>query len=128
MVLLDSAWNTKVKDERPSSDYSDILSEISPQLARILFACSISPTKWDGRLLFRLHFVLDLSWDDLRATICPLRRITGDEEGRFRELRRLSLLDNTFVGRLDPNDLLLDLAKGLLRLVGAMVHGGWTFE
>jgi hypothetical protein len=122
MVLCDKAWTpAESTNEQQSNDCHDILSQTSPQLMRILYAYTVFPKICSDNCLFRIYFFLGLSWEELRAEICPLRRILGDDMTRLYELHACSS-DETFLGRLDCNSLLLDLAIGGLRAREAMVN------
>jgi hypothetical protein len=66
--------------------------------------------------------MLNLSWDELRRAICPLRGIMGDDVGRLREL-------SNFVSNPTPprspqcSSIFWDIAFGYVSIFQA-VHAG----
>jgi hypothetical protein len=100
---------------------SQILSQASPSLIHILQAIKFLQGNGDS-LLFRIHFLLDFSWDKLRTAICSLRSfIHNKEEG---------LLTKLFIVALDltlfpvPFDLIMwDLACGSLHIMAQILRG-----
>ncbi|KAJ7759787.1 hypothetical protein DFH07DRAFT_443279, partial [Mycena maculata] len=115
MALCDEAWNsTRLRKERQLDNCHDILSRTSPQLIKILSSYRVFPKICDGCFLVRIHFLLGLSWEELRTAICPLRGILGDDPTRLQELLIFDP-EETFLGRQDSDSLLLELARGGLR-------------
>ncbi|KAF7347052.1 putative nwd2 protein [Mycena venus] len=127
MLLCDMVWRSTVStEEQESNTCHDILVQTSPQLIRILYASRIIPYAEDTYvpgILFRIHFLLGVSWDDLSAAICPLRRIVGQEWAQLQRLVTCNL-DETFFTRADSNSILMELATGALRVFKAMVVDG----
>jgi hypothetical protein len=101
-------------EQLQSTDSPDILSQISPQLIRILYARRVLPDIFGAQehCLLKIHVLLGLSWEELRAVICPLREILGDDSARLRPL----LMFNSDTS-LESNSVLLDLTKGGLRVM-----------
>ncbi|KAJ7659011.1 hypothetical protein B0H17DRAFT_343089 [Mycena rosella] len=126
LLVCDEAWAVPQFFEKAQlSDHHSILAQASPPLRRILHACILVGR--GDRSLFRTHCMLDISWDELRATICPLRKIAGDDPARIKCLQR-HILDQTFVETLDVNSLISELANGGMRLTRAMCNGHWRFD
>jgi hypothetical protein len=105
-----------------SNNCENILSQMSSQLRRILYTYRALYYPGFECVLFRIHHLLGLSWDELRASICPLHRILGNDTARLRELIAFNGGDTLF-GSLDYDSLLLELAKGCLRAIEAMIDG-----
>jgi hypothetical protein len=60
------------------------------QLIRIiiLYARRVLPDIFGAQehCLLKIHFLLGLSWEELRPVICPLRELLGDDSARLRAL------------------------------------------
>ncbi|KAJ7245802.1 hypothetical protein C8J57DRAFT_1361740 [Mycena rebaudengoi] len=91
-------------------------------LPRILQVYILGPINYMS--LFKIHHLLDISWADLRAAMCPLRYITGraDREGMRRLLWFVAqhLSPEITIGQLS-----LELAQGCVKL---MKRGKWHFN
>jgi hypothetical protein len=123
MMWCENVWNGSQmnKEEQRLGSGLNILSEISPQLIQILCAfriLAIIRGEGCGRCLFHIHVGLGLSWETLRAAICPLYRILGTDRAKVRRLLALSS-HQTFLG---SNTLALRLAKGSLRILNAAIN------
>ncbi|KAJ7899401.1 hypothetical protein B0H13DRAFT_796377 [Mycena leptocephala] len=101
---------------------SQILSQASPSLIRIIQAIRLIPTNVYATHLLKIHFLLDFSWDELRTTICSLRLLVGEEgEGLLIKLFHV-LLDPTLFPV--PFDLIMwDLACGSLHVMQQILRG-----
>jgi hypothetical protein len=100
---------------------SQILLQSSPLLIR--FLQSVEFLQWGWCLpLFKIHFLLNFSWDDLRTAICSLRFLIGEEgEGLLRKLLHVTLDPTLFPV---PFDLIIwDLACGSLRVMQQIFRG-----
>jgi hypothetical protein len=101
-----------------------ILSQASPSLIRILQAIRFIP--WDGLIpsgyLFKIHFRLDFSWNELRTVISSLRSLIHDEgEELMRKLLIVSLDPTLFPVHFDL--IMHDLACGSLRVIQRILRG-----
>jgi hypothetical protein len=81
-------------EAKESHNYSEILSQASPQLSRILQAYRLTFNHHnryfrvrdryfqvrDCDFLLNIRILLNLPWDELRRAICPLREIIGDDD------------------------------------------------
>jgi hypothetical protein len=70
--------------------------------------------------LFNIHFLLDLSWDELRTAICPLRPLIGEDDGGLIELL-VSASDPTFYRQLHPASTLRDIVCGSMHIMKKIV-------
>ncbi|KAF7369733.1 NACHT domain-containing protein [Mycena venus] len=126
MGLCDEAWSGfESTDEQQSDICHDILTQTSPQLIRILYAYRALSTAGMPTLywyLFRIHFCLGLSWEELRAAICPLRTLLDDDEARLREVLGAFTSDHPFSVTVDLNSLFLELATGSLCFTRAVMN------
>lgn len=116
MMLCDKAWSSP---GQTFSNCQEILVQASPQLITILHACTVTPKACRDYMLFRIHFLLSLSWDDLRAAICSLRGVLGDNKAQLQELQTFS---STFLS-LESTAILLSLANGGLHVITVMTTG-----
>jgi hypothetical protein len=67
--------------------YRQILAHSSVPLLRILRARRLLLNAgYTERFLFKIHLLLDSPWDELAATICPLRSVIGRDVESLREL------------------------------------------
>jgi hypothetical protein len=121
MLLCDEAWEISCREEHQSNNCHDILSQTPPQLTAILYAYRLIADIYPGVVLLKIHFLLGLSWDELRAAICPLRGILGHDMARLQGLRTCDL-DQTLLTKLDSDSILLELARGTLRVFGAVIN------
>ncbi|KAJ7937815.1 hypothetical protein B0H13DRAFT_1852114 [Mycena leptocephala] len=127
MKLCDEAWKrTKSTTEQQSDTCLGILAQTSPQLIRILYAYRVLSTATKGLrkqwFLFRIHFCLGLSWEELTVAICPLRRLLGGDKARLRTLLGAFTSDHSFSGRVDSDYIFLELATGTLRFIPAAMN------
>jgi hypothetical protein len=63
---------------RPTYTYSDVSFAASWQLIEILRVFAFTHSAW-GDALLRVHLLANISWDDLRGAICPLRATVGQD-------------------------------------------------
>jgi hypothetical protein len=135
MGRCEEAWiQTELPNVHIYRNWDSIMSQMSPQLIRILYIYKVYPHNRFGvhSLLVRIHLIMGISWDELRAAICPLREILGEDPELLRRLLQDNILrfrqlltlyfDETFLGRLDCNSLLLELAKAALSALGVMIE------
>ncbi|KAJ6482451.1 hypothetical protein C8R45DRAFT_1001497 [Mycena sanguinolenta] len=125
MHYFESMWKSKdksVQDQVTREDWNrsqQILSQVSPSLVRILQAGSLIGNHQLQGLLFEIHLLLDVSWDELRTTICSLRSFTDEK----------MLLATLVVARQSaPNlahfdTIMSDLACGVIRVIQQIVRG-----
>jgi hypothetical protein len=74
------------------------------------------------RHLFKIHFLLDFSWDELRTAICSLRSFIGDkEEGLLTKLLIVALDPTLFPVPFDS--IVWGLACGSLRVMQRILRG-----
>ncbi|KAJ7085059.1 hypothetical protein C8R44DRAFT_821672 [Mycena epipterygia] len=119
MLQWDKAWRSTREHLRFHEHKSgEILSKAPSQFLKVLHACTI--TKEENNLLIsnsslvRTRFFLDLSWDELRKSVCPLRKILGNDQGKLYEL---------FIYASDPSlcpkpaSIFSDLSRGYLRVM-----------
>jgi hypothetical protein len=71
----------------PVKEFRDTLIEF-PLLREVLHALTLSSATaaTSSRFLLQFHFMLDISWDDMRTAICALRSVTGMDARRLRDL------------------------------------------
>lgn len=100
---------------------SQILTQASPLLIRILQAIKFAEPKWHSPL-FHIHFLLDFSWDELRTAIYSLRSLIHDKEK--------GLLTKLLIVALDPtlfpvpfDSIMWDLACDSLRVMQRILGG-----
>lgn len=136
MLLCDEAWDVDRfwYEQKETNSYNEILANrISPQLIKILYVCGVLAKKEHGspphHRLWSIRLLLDLSWDELRAVICPLREILADDKALLRGLlhdtmaRRFHQLKVIWGATLpDSNYVFLELAKGFLRVMVAILN------
>ncbi|KAJ7809030.1 hypothetical protein B0H13DRAFT_1928142 [Mycena leptocephala] len=129
-LLLEEACDFFTSTEEVSSNSPEIVSQVSLNIdtLRILYAYRVTATMPDSGsdILFRIRFLLGLSWDELRAAMCALRQILGQDITQLtncRTLRRTCILDETVLATLDTDAVLAELAKGSLRHIRAMIDG-----
>jgi hypothetical protein len=128
MDYCEQVWYEDRELKITSSDREDcsrLLSQTSPSTIRILQAIRFIPPDLigdDSGYLFKIHFQLDFSWDELRTAICSLRSfIRDDEEGLLTKLL-IVVLDPTFFPVLF--DLMMwDLACGSVRVMQRTLRG-----
>jgi hypothetical protein len=121
------------KDRQLEVTWSDqdhshqILLQAFPSIIRILQVIRFTPpdvlnSKHVFSTLFKIHFLLDFSWDELRTAICSLRSLIGEEGEGF--------VRNLFIVALDPTlfpvplDLIVwDFACGSLHVMQRILRG-----
>ncbi|KAJ7035191.1 hypothetical protein C8F04DRAFT_1233840 [Mycena alexandri] len=87
MILCASAWDQATLQPWEYHNYGEILSQVPPQLFRTLQSYRlVEPYRKGRHPLFHFHLLFNLSWDELRKVICPLRKIIGEDERGLREL------------------------------------------
>jgi hypothetical protein len=98
-----------------------ILSQVSPSLLRILQAIAIITSVRDfvPFLIFKVHAVLDFSWDELRMAFCSLRSLILHEGEGLIRIMPIVALDMT----LSPVPFLWDLTCGYLRVMRRILSG-----
>ncbi|KAF7330634.1 NACHT domain-containing protein [Mycena sanguinolenta] len=102
-----------------------VLSQASPLLLRILRAGTLiykrhSDPTGTFFVLFDIHFLLDISWDELRMAICSLRSFTDGEIANIFVVAKESARSAANFG-----PLMLDLTRGALRLVQKVLRAEW---
>ncbi|KAJ7445938.1 hypothetical protein B0H11DRAFT_2249115 [Mycena galericulata] len=126
MLLCEQAWNappTELSKIQNLDKYHQVLLQVSPQLIRILRACKFFPIELTN-ILYRLHHLLDLSWDELRLTICSLRELVGEDTDRLQELFAFTL-NSTLIVEHNFDSIVRDLVWGALYSIkGAISSGG----
>jgi hypothetical protein len=122
MDYCEQIW---IQDREPEVTWSDwdhcsqILSQTSPSCIRILQAIKfISRPSYN---LFKIHFLLDFSWDELRTAICFLRSPMRDEEELLPTLSIVALDPSLFPPPFDS--IMWDLACGSLRVMQQIIRG-----
>ncbi|KAJ6499567.1 hypothetical protein C8R47DRAFT_1211857 [Mycena vitilis] len=110
-------------------------AQISPQLIRIIHAYQHLRLPDYHFPLFDIRLVLDCSWDDLRAAICPLRDMFQEDETALHTFCG-AMLHRTRMRELHPEPNLEKIAKGCMRVVNSDFHqlfdnlgplGCWSF-
>jgi hypothetical protein len=133
--MLPFNTSTTSADKRSRND-SHTLSHMSLNIEtlRILYAYKVTAMiPYSRHVLFRIGFLLGLSWDELRAAFCPLCEILGRDTAhltkrRKRRKRRTCILDETLLATLDTGSVLVELAKASLRQIDATRQPhGWAF-
>lgn len=133
MLRCDYLWTLPRRHVSFSEhDYGEILSQAPSQLIQILQACTI--TRWNNNTvhigissLASIHFLLDFSWDKLRKSICPLRKIMGKYNGKLDELF-LYASNPSLCPR--PASIFRDLSHGYLRVMRSFLSHklSWNFR
>jgi hypothetical protein len=114
--------NPSYKAAKESHNFSEILSQASPQLIRILQAYKLDCAYHNCDFLLDIRLMLNLPWDELRRAICPLREIIGDVEGGIKDL--LYFTPNPAPPRTPQcRSMFWDIAFGYLPILMA-VHAG----
>jgi hypothetical protein len=122
MNYCEEIWNEGTDLELTSSDLdhcSQILSQAFSSLMRILQAMTFIPLGLYQ--LFKIHFLLDLSWDELRTTICSLRPLDNEGEGLMQKLLSVPLASTPFLVPVDS--VMWDFACGSLRVMQRTLRG-----
>ncbi|KAJ7444543.1 hypothetical protein B0H11DRAFT_437643 [Mycena galericulata] len=122
MLQCEEVWwacSKELTTEQDSRNHREVWSQVSPQLIRILRAFMVFP---EGTIciLFHLHHFLDLSWDEMRAIICPLRALVGEDEQQLRELFAFAS-DRTFIAEPNFHSIIRELALGGLHVMTGVI-------
>jgi hypothetical protein len=126
MNSCEEVWYQDRELEVVSSDWdhcSQILSQACPSPIRILQAIKFISPEWHYRRhMLKIHFLLNLSWDELRTAICSLRPlIHNKEEGLLNTLSTVALDPTLFPL---PFDLIMwDLACSSLHVMQQILRG-----
>jgi hypothetical protein len=113
-----AAWSAGSESRRASQDYVKILLQGPPQLIRVLHAYRFASHHKDT--LFNIHLVLDLSWDELRRSICHLRSIIGPNANEVLEVF-WAASNLAFSQGLRDGSMFRDLAHGYLSVMKSML-------
>jgi hypothetical protein len=124
MEYCEHIWDRGEELEVTGSDRdhcSQILLQASPSLIRILQAVRFSQGNW-YLPLFKIHFLLNFSWDELRTAICSLRPLISKEgKGLIRKLLIVALDPTLFLVSFDL--IMWDLACGSLHIMQQITRG-----
>ncbi|KAJ7085043.1 hypothetical protein C8R44DRAFT_821646, partial [Mycena epipterygia] len=110
-------------------DYGKILSQAPSQLLKILHSFAITQGN-NGTMFVRslslvsTHFLLDLSWDELRKSICPLWKIMGKYKGKLDELLIYNYASDSSLCP-KPASIFSDLSRGYLRVMRSCLDHKW---
>jgi hypothetical protein len=100
---------------------SQILSQASPSLIQILQAIKFLEPNWCSST-FRIHFLLNFPWEELRTVICSLRSLMHNEEEGLLSKLLIVALDPTLFPV--PFDLIVwDLTCGSLHVAQQILRG-----
>jgi hypothetical protein len=102
------------------SDYLSLMPSVGRKLNPRLFD-NLDLMRSVPRKLFFIRILLDLSWVDMRAAICSLRPILGEDARKFGEL--LLALPTPFSEIYPESFTSRDLALGFLRLMRKIISG-----
>ncbi|KAJ7097696.1 hypothetical protein C8R44DRAFT_369215 [Mycena epipterygia] len=122
MLLCDSMWMEEKKfmgwgTNMDLQNCREVLSKAPPQLLKILHAYRLVPDDTMEYLsLFNIHFLLDLSWDELRKAICPLRTLMGGDKRGLSKLLSSSSDPILFRG-VRSGSTLRDFVWGSIRIM-----------
>jgi hypothetical protein len=130
MVHCETIWcqdnRRKIQVTEKDRDHChQILSQVSPSLLRILQSINfitypLHHVDYSTQLLiFKIHALLDFSWDELRVAFCSLRSLIGHERVRF--IRKMPTV--AFDMTLSPADLFWDLTNGYLHVLRRIISG-----
>ncbi|KAJ7447901.1 hypothetical protein B0H11DRAFT_1878516 [Mycena galericulata] len=120
MRLCERVWDGFPAEPTLEQNHHNILSHVSPQLIRLLRALrAFLGARSHG--LWCLHLFLDLSWDELRSTICPLRALVGEDKQRLQEVFAFAT-DPILVAEPSFDATIRDLAWGALRLIKIILN------
>jgi hypothetical protein len=116
-------WHRGRKLEVISADQNrccQIFSRAAFPLIRILQVIRLLSQDQDP-LLFIIHFLLDLSWDELRTVICSLRGENLEGKGLLKKVSMVALDPTLFPV---PFDLIMwDLVCGFIRVMQRILRG-----
>ncbi|KAJ7222942.1 hypothetical protein C8J57DRAFT_1482220 [Mycena rebaudengoi] len=113
MLRCCEAWSSHPPLQEQHSNCDNIWPLLSPQLIKILQVCGLGAgTLKEGCNLMRIHYLLDMSWEELGAAICPLREIVGSD---WALLSGLVHSNKTLLVQREQSPFLLGLAMGALR-------------
>jgi hypothetical protein len=111
--------------EKDRDHCHQILSQTSPSLLRILETIKFitypefHPAYPPEALIFKIHALLNFSWDELRMAFCSLRSLIGHEGGGL--IRNMPIV--AFDMALSPAALLWDLTCGCLCVMRRILSG-----
>ncbi|KAJ7085034.1 hypothetical protein C8R44DRAFT_721720 [Mycena epipterygia] len=128
MLQCDYAWSPPRSHVTSyDHDYGEILSQAPSQLLKILHACTITNVSDSQSSLVRTHFLLDLSWNELRKSICPLRDIMDTYDGKLDKLLTYAS-DPDFCPK--PASIFWELSRGCLCVMRSMLDHKlpWNFR
>ncbi|KAJ6490928.1 hypothetical protein C8R45DRAFT_991166, partial [Mycena sanguinolenta] len=119
MSVCEDLWRQETRDFQ----FPRAVSQVSLDTLRILYAFRVTATAPYGwNTLFRIRCLLGLSWDELRAAICPLREILGRDITQLTN-HRTWIVDETVLATLDTSSVLAELAKSSLCHIRTMIAG-----
>ncbi|KAJ6551962.1 hypothetical protein B0H19DRAFT_1159485 [Mycena capillaripes] len=125
LLFCDASWSSQGL-QRPiqNPQISGLVGlQASPGLVKILSAYQVLhriPYGGASNNLLKIRSLLDLSWDELRMIICPLRAILGEDD---KELEGLLISQPpTMFSRLDFDSLMAELGSGVLRLIKRLLR------
>ncbi|KAJ7445940.1 hypothetical protein B0H11DRAFT_393174 [Mycena galericulata] len=124
MLFCEHAWNstpTELPTTQNPHNYRQMLFQVSPQLIRIFHAYKLLG-QFTCDILYHIHLFFDLSWDELRSVICPLRGLIGEDKDRLGELFVFAS-DSTSLAEHDLDSTIHDLAWGGLHVATKMISG-----
>ncbi|KAJ6490914.1 hypothetical protein C8R45DRAFT_195088 [Mycena sanguinolenta] len=122
-LWFEEARNLRSSTEKLSNNCPALVSQVSLDIAtlRIPYAYKVTATAPYGwNTLFRIRCLLGLSWDELRAAICSLRKILGPDITRMPN-HRTWIADETVLATFHTNSVLAELAKSSLCHIRAMI-------
>ncbi|KAJ7878781.1 hypothetical protein B0H14DRAFT_1628944 [Mycena olivaceomarginata] len=103
-------------------DYRYMCYTGTPSRQRTVYVLGVDrSTSGDTVRLLDIHVLLDVSWNDLRAAICSLRPIIGEDEAKILALSRFAA--EHFSSPSLVATLSLDLARGYIRLQRRIASG-----
>ncbi|KAJ7814084.1 hypothetical protein B0H13DRAFT_2258224, partial [Mycena leptocephala] len=80
MHFCDSHWGIMGKFKEAQNLNDQVLPRTSPQLRRIVYLYNLYNLLGRQTSLFQIHALMDISWDELRMLMCPLRDIVDPAE------------------------------------------------
>jgi hypothetical protein len=75
MHFCKAIWRYEVVPNERAYTHPEVLSLASSHLIEILRTFALTQHEFES--LFELHILLNMSWDDLRAAICPFHMVAG---------------------------------------------------
>lgn len=132
MVYCETIWcqNARRRIEVTEDDRDhchQTLLQVSPSLTRILQLIpfitypseSFHPYYYAELLIFKIHVLLDFSWDELRMAFCSLRSLIGHEGDGFTRNMPIIALDMA----LSPAPILWELTHSCLCVMRRIISG-----